>query len=39
MFLDHYQQEGNEFLDYIVTGNETWIIHITSEDKQQSLQF
>jgi len=33
-FLTHYTQEGNEFLDSIVTGDETWVFHHTPESKQ-----
>jgi len=33
-FLTRYAQEGDEFLESIVTGNETWIFHHTSESKQ-----
>ena len=36
-FLTRYTQEGDEFLDSIVTGDETWGFHHTSESKQQSL--
>jgi len=32
-----YTQEGEEFLDSIVTGDETWVFHHTPESKQQSL--
>jgi hypothetical protein len=32
-FLTRYAQEGNEFLDSIVTGNETWGFHHTPESK------
>jgi hypothetical protein len=38
-FLKHYAQEGDEFLDSIVTGDETWVFHHTPESKQQSLQW
>ena len=38
-FLTRYAQEGDEFLDYIVTGDETWVFHHTPESKQQSLQW
>ena len=38
-FLTRYAQEGDEFLDSIVTGDETWVFHHTSESKQQSLQW
>jgi len=34
-----YAQEGDEFLDSIVTGDETWVFHHTPESKQQSLQW
>ena len=37
-FLARYAQEGEEFLDSIVTSDETWGFHHTSESKQQSLQ-
>jgi hypothetical protein len=38
-FLTCYIQEGEEFLDSIVTGDETWVFHHTPESKQQSLQW
>jgi ligand-binding SRPBCC domain-containing protein len=38
-FLTLYAQEGYEFLASIVTGDETWVFHHTSESKQQSLQW
>jgi hypothetical protein len=38
-FLMHYAQEGDEFLDSIVTGDEPWVFHHTPELKQQSLQW
>jgi hypothetical protein len=38
-FLTCYAQEGNAFLDSIVTGDETQIFHHTPESKQQSLQW
>jgi len=37
-FLTRYALEGDEFLDSIVTGEETWIFHHTPESKQQSLR-
>ena len=37
-FLTLYAQEGDEFLDSIVTGDETQGFHHTPESKQQSLQ-
>jgi hypothetical protein len=35
-FLTRYAQEGDEFLDSIVTGDENWGFHHTPESKQQS---
>jgi hypothetical protein len=32
--LTCYAQEGKEFLDSIVTGDETWVFHHTPESKQ-----
>ena len=37
-FLTHYAQEGDEFFDPIVTGDETWVFHHTSEFKQSLLR-
>jgi hypothetical protein len=34
-FLLRYTQEGEEFLDSIVTGYETWVFHHTPESKQR----
>ena len=36
-FLQQYYEEGDEFLDRIITGDETLIAHITPESKQQSM--
>ena len=33
-FLTRYEQEGDEFLDSFVTGDETWVFHHTPESKQ-----
>ena len=32
-FLTRHAQEGDEFLDFIVTGDERWVFHHTSESK------
>jgi hypothetical protein len=32
-----YHKEGDGMLSHIVTGDETWVSHITPESKQQSL--
>lgn len=37
--LERYELEGNDFLDLIVTGDETWVAHYTPEAKRQSLQW
>jgi len=37
--LTRYAQEGDEFLDSIVTGDETLGFHHTPESKQQSMQW
>ena len=31
--------DGDEFLDRIITGGETWVVHITPETKQQSMHW
>ncbi|GFW50358.1 uncharacterized protein TNCV_2886641 [Trichonephila clavipes] len=38
-FLTRYAEVGDEFLDHIVTGDETWVYHHTPESKQQSMQW
>jgi hypothetical protein len=38
-FLERYHREGDEFLDHIVTGDEIWVSHFTSESKRQSLEW
>jgi hypothetical protein len=38
-FLTPYTQKGDEFLESIVTGDETWGFHHTPKSKQQSLQW
>jgi hypothetical protein len=37
--LMHYAQEGDEYLESVVTGNKTWGFHHTPESKHQSLQW
>lgn len=32
--LQRYSEEGERFLDLIVTGDETWVLHFTPESKQ-----
>ncbi|CAK9810904.1 Histone-lysine N-methyltransferase SETMAR [Anthophora plagiata] len=38
-FLRRYADEKDNFLDSIVTGDETWAFHFTPETKQQSRQW
>ncbi|GFY22383.1 uncharacterized protein TNCV_2176441 [Trichonephila clavipes] len=38
-FLRRYHDDGDEFSDRIVTGDETWISHFTPETKQQSMHW
>ncbi|XP_069680131.1 histone-lysine N-methyltransferase SETMAR-like isoform X2 [Periplaneta americana] len=38
-FLQRYHDDGDGFLDRIVTGDETWISHFTPETKQQSMHW
>ena len=37
-FLQRYQADGNEFWYKIVTEDETWILHFSSETKRSSLK-
>jgi len=38
-FLQRYWEEGDEFLDRIVTGDETWVKFVNEETKEQSKQW
>ena len=37
-FLQRHWEEGDEFLDRIVTGDETWVQFVNAETKQQFKQ-
>jgi hypothetical protein len=37
--LQRFKEEGNEFLDSIVTGDETWVHHFTPQTKQAGMQW
>jgi len=39
MFLQRYWEEGDKFLDRIVTGDETWVQFVNAETKEQSKQW
>ena len=36
IFLQYYHDDGDEFLDRIITGDETWIAHITPETARRA---
>ena len=36
-FLQRYHDDGDEFLDRIITGDETWTAHDAPETKQQAM--
>jgi hypothetical protein len=38
-FLECYHREGIEFLDHIITGDETWVSHYAPESKRQSQEW
>lgn len=38
-FLDCHEADGDEYLDSIVTGDETWVHYTTPETKEQSKQW
>ncbi|GFT97817.1 uncharacterized protein TNCV_4587251 [Trichonephila clavipes] len=38
-FLIRYEEEGDDMLSRIVTGDETWVSHITLESKEQSMEW
>jgi histone-lysine N-methyltransferase SETMAR len=38
-FLARYEEQGDDFLDCIVTGDETWLFHHTPETKHQLMQW
>jgi hypothetical protein len=37
--LQRYWEEGDKFLDRIVTGDETWVQFVNAETKQQSKRW
>jgi hypothetical protein len=37
--LARYSEQGDDFLSRIVTGDETWVSHVTPESKQQSMEW
>ncbi|GBO03116.1 hypothetical protein AVEN_199047-1 [Araneus ventricosus] len=36
-FLSRYHTDGEDFLNRIVAGDETWVAHVNAETKQQSM--
>jgi len=39
IFLGHFEQNGEEFLWWIVIGDETWVHHCDPENKRQSMEY
>ena len=37
--LSHYEDDPGDFIDRVVTQNETWVHHFDSESKMQSMQW
>lgn len=37
-FLTHYSDEGEDFLNQIVTGDQIWVLHVTPALKQQRMK-
>jgi hypothetical protein len=37
-FLTRYAQEGDEFLDSIMTGDETWVFHHAPESSKTMMR-
>ncbi|GFR78627.1 histone-lysine N-methyltransferase SETMAR [Elysia marginata] len=37
--LKHYEEEGEEFIQRIVTGDEPWVHHYDPENKRQSMEY
>ncbi|GFR86761.1 histone-lysine n-methyltransferase setmar-like protein [Elysia marginata] len=37
--LKHYEEEGEEFIQLIVTGDESWEHHYDHENKRQSMKY
>ncbi|GFS04208.1 histone-lysine N-methyltransferase SETMAR [Elysia marginata] len=37
--LKHYEEEGEEFIQRIVTGDESWVHHYDPESKRQSMEY
>ncbi|KAG8173908.1 hypothetical protein JTE90_020212 [Oedothorax gibbosus] len=38
-FLERYHNVGDDFLSQVVTGDETWLVYVTPESKQQSMEW
>ncbi|GFR80259.1 histone-lysine n-methyltransferase setmar-like protein [Elysia marginata] len=37
--LKHYEEEGDEFIQRIVTADESWLHHYDPESKRQSMEY
>ena len=38
-FLEAYEKDGDSLLDRVVTGDETWVKHVTCETKKQAMEW
>jgi len=38
-FLEAYEKDGDSILDRVVTGDETWVKHVTCETKKLSMEW
>jgi len=38
-FLEAYEKNGDSLLDRVVTGDETWVKHVTCETKKHSMEW
>jgi hypothetical protein len=38
-FLDRYHKYGDEFLNHIIIGDETWVSFVNDETKEQPMQW
>lgn len=38
-FLERYHAEGDDFLNQVLTGDETCVAYVTPETKQQSMEW
>jgi hypothetical protein len=39
VLLSQYEAKGDDFLDYMVIGNETWVNHVRPKSKRASKEW